>query len=81
MRITLFTVIALACLTPWVTPPIALALGVAFALTLTHPFPRQGSRAAKVLLQASVVGLGFGMNLQQVITVPFVFRPPAMRVR
>ncbi len=66
-RIVLFTLLALACLTPWVTPPIALAMGVAFALTLTHPFPRQGSRAAKILLQASVVGLGFGMNLQQVV--------------
>jgi uncharacterized integral membrane protein (TIGR00698 family) len=67
MRVTVFTLIAVACLTPWVTPPIALAMGVAFALTLTHPFPRQGSRAAKILLQASVVGLGFGMNLQQVV--------------
>src|SRR6476469_4329858 len=67
MRIALFVVLALACLTPWITPPIALALGVAFALTLTHPFPKQGSRAAKILLQTSVVGLGFGMNLAQVV--------------
>lgn len=67
MTVALFIVVALLCLTPWLTPPIALALGVAFALTLTHPFPRLGSRAAKILLQASVVGLGFGMNLQQVV--------------
>ena len=40
---------------------------MAFALTLEHPFPKPASRAAKLLLQASVVGLGFGMNLQQVL--------------
>ncbi len=68
VTIALFVVLAILCLTPWITPPIALALGVAFALTLTHPFPKQGSRASKILLQASVVGLGFGMNLQQVVT-------------
>lgn len=66
-RIALFALLALLCLTPWITPPIALAMGVAFALTLEHPFPRHGSRAAKILLQTSVVGLGFGMNLQQVV--------------
>ena len=67
LRISLFALLAVLCLTPWITPPIALAMGVAFALTLTHPFPKQGSRAAKILLQASVVGLGFGMNLAQVV--------------
>lgn len=67
MRTALFILLAILCLTPWITPPIALALGVAFALALDHPFPREGSRAAKILLQASVVGLGFGMNLQQVV--------------
>ena len=67
MRIVVFVALSILCLTPWITPPIALAIGVAFALTLEHPFPKQGSRAAKILLQASVVGLGFGMNLQQVV--------------
>ncbi|MGZ8830923.1 MAG: YeiH family protein [Thermoanaerobaculia bacterium] len=67
MQIAIFVALALACLTPWITPPIALALGVAFALTIRPPFPRQASRASKILLQTSVVGLGFGMNLQQVV--------------
>jgi uncharacterized integral membrane protein (TIGR00698 family) len=67
LRITLFAVLALLCLTPWITPPIALAMGIAFALTLAHPFPAANARAAKILLQTSVVGLGFGMNLQQVV--------------
>lgn len=62
----LFVALALGALTGYVTPPIALAAGLAFALTLGNPFPRQSSKLAKLLLQASVVGLGFGMSLAAV---------------
>lgn len=55
----------LFCLTPWASPPIALALGLVLALTVGHPF--KTSQATRVLLQVSVVGLGFGMNLQKVL--------------
>ena len=68
LRIALFAGVILFCLTPWASPPIALALGVTFALTLGHPAPRYNSRATRVLLQTCVVGLGFGINLQQVLT-------------
>jgi uncharacterized integral membrane protein (TIGR00698 family) len=51
----------------FVSPPVALALGLVFGLTLTHPFPQGTKKLSKYLLQGSVVGLGFGMNLQQVI--------------
>ena len=47
------------------SPPIALALGLALALTIGHPF--RTSTVTKILLQISVVGLGFGMNLQKVV--------------
>lgn len=67
ISIVLFAVLVVFCLTPWASPPLALALGIAFALSIGHPFPRQVSRATRLLLQASVVGLGFGMNLQQVV--------------
>ncbi|HVK40452.1 MAG TPA: putative sulfate exporter family transporter [Candidatus Kapabacteria bacterium] len=61
--------IALAfCLTPWASPPIALAIGLAIGLTLGHPYAAFNKRATKVLLQVSVVGLGFGINLQQVLS-------------
>lgn len=50
-----------------VSPPLALALGLAFGLTLAHPFQRESKRFTRYLLQASVVGLGFGMNLHEVI--------------
>ncbi len=49
----------------WVTPPVALFLGLVFALTLGQPFPKFNKKASKMLLQYSVVGLGFGMNLTE----------------
>jgi uncharacterized integral membrane protein (TIGR00698 family) len=51
----------------FVSPPVALVLGLIFGLTLPHPYSRETKKASKLLLQASVVGLGFGMNLHQVI--------------
>ena len=50
-----------------VTPATALAAGAALALTLGNPAPRLSASAAKWLLQAAVVGLGFGMPLTAVI--------------
>ncbi len=60
-----FVAFLLFCLTPWCSPPIALVLGLLLALTIGHPF--RTSNATKLLLQISVVGLGFGMNLQKVV--------------
>jgi uncharacterized integral membrane protein (TIGR00698 family) len=65
-QIILFCCLTLLCMTGLVSPPVALALGVAMALTVGQPFPDLTHRATKVLLQASIVGLGFGMNLGQV---------------
>ena len=50
----------------FVSPPIALARGLAFGQLFRHPFPRESAQWSKYLLQASVVGLGFGMNLHEV---------------
>jgi uncharacterized integral membrane protein (TIGR00698 family) len=49
------------------SPPVALAMGLAFGLLWTHPYGQQSTRFSKFLLQASVVGLGFGMNLEDVV--------------
>lgn len=54
-------------MTPWISPPIALALGLILALTVGNPYPKQTAKTTKILLQASVVLLGFGMNLSEVI--------------
>ena len=47
----------------WVTPPVALFLGLAFALICGQAHPNFNKKTSKYLLQYSVVGLGFGMNL------------------
>ncbi|MFO0594056.1 MAG: putative sulfate exporter family transporter [Myxococcaceae bacterium] len=59
----LFVLLAIASLTPWVTAPIALVAGLAFALTLGTPAPAKVKQAQTFSLQAAVVGLGAGMNL------------------
>ena len=60
-----YLLLAFVCLTPWISPPIALFLGLAFALTLGSPFPVFNKKASKYLLQIAVIGLGFGMNLHE----------------
>jgi uncharacterized integral membrane protein (TIGR00698 family) len=62
-RELIFGVALIACLTPWVSPPIALVLGLIIALFIGHPFLHLNHKATHVLLQLSVVGLGFGMNV------------------
>ncbi len=52
---------------PWMSPPVALVLGVIFGLAFTHPYVRESRKASKWLLQAAVVALGFAMDLQQVL--------------
>lgn len=49
------------------SPPLALALGLAVALTVGNAFPEFTRKWSKWLLQISVVGLGFGMNLGEVL--------------
>lgn len=61
-----------------VSPPVALLGGIAFGFSVEHPYRREASSLAKLLLQISVVLLGFGLNLQQVIHVGktgFVYTP------
>jgi uncharacterized integral membrane protein (TIGR00698 family) len=62
VRQVIFAVIVLACLTPLVSPPLALVLGLFVALFVGHPFLHLNHKATNLLLQVSVVGLGFGMN-------------------
>ncbi len=50
-----------------ISPPVALACGLAYGLTVVHPYHVDSRKLSKFLLQISVVALGFGMNLQQVL--------------
>lgn len=61
-RQVVFGLLLVFCLTPWASPPVALALGLVLAQTLGNPFVSQTKVATAKLLQYSVVGLGFGMN-------------------
>ena len=49
------------------SPPVALTLGIAFGFSFHHPFHAEARKGSRLLLQLSVVGLGFGMNLHEVI--------------
>ena len=59
----LFFIGIVACLLPFVSPAIALFIGLLLGFTVGNPFIKQSSKASKYLLQFAVVGLGFGMNL------------------
>jgi uncharacterized integral membrane protein (TIGR00698 family) len=67
LRTALFFLLFVSALTPWASPPAALVLGIAYALAFGQPAPDKTRAATKLLLQASVVGLGFGMDLHRVL--------------
>jgi uncharacterized integral membrane protein (TIGR00698 family) len=49
------------------SPPVALLAGILLGLSFTYPYAQPSRTAARVLLQVSVVALGFGMNLHEVL--------------
>ena len=63
----IFILCLLVSASGFVSPPVALAMGLLFGLALPHPYGQAAKKFSKFLLQASVVGLGFGMNLHQVV--------------
>lgn len=63
----LFALGVLLSLTGYVSPPVALSAGILFGLSFTHPYISESRGVARILLQTSVVALGFGMNLHEVL--------------
>jgi uncharacterized integral membrane protein (TIGR00698 family) len=63
----LFVVGVILAASGFISPPIALLGGLIYGLTLAHPFHVESKKLSKFLLQASVVALGFGMNLHEVL--------------
>jgi uncharacterized integral membrane protein (TIGR00698 family) len=63
----LFVLALVLSLTGILSPPVALLSGILFGLLFTHPFAQPSRTAARILLQVSVVALGFGMNLFEVL--------------
>jgi uncharacterized integral membrane protein (TIGR00698 family) len=64
---TIFFVGLICAASGFLSPPIALLIGLIFGLTVAHPYPADSGELAKFLLKASVVALGFGMNLHEVL--------------
>lgn len=58
----IFIAFAVSCLTPFVSAPLALVLGFIAIQFIGNPFEQTTKKLIHKLLQASVVGLGFGMN-------------------
>jgi uncharacterized integral membrane protein (TIGR00698 family) len=50
-----------------ISPPLALLAGLIYGLSFVHPYHLDAKRLSAFLLQASIVGLGFGMNLHEVV--------------
>jgi uncharacterized integral membrane protein (TIGR00698 family) len=65
-KVIFFFAVAL-CLSPLITPPIALFMGLLMAQFVKHPYLHRNQQAIQVLLKASVVGLGFGMNVNNAL--------------
>lgn len=63
----IFFALLLVCLLPFVNAPIALLLGFTMVNTIGNPFKANTSKIVKILLKASIVGLGFGMNFYSAI--------------
>lgn len=68
-RKVIFALLAEVCLTPLISAPLALLMGLVVAQTLGNPFGDWMSRnkVTSRLLQYSVVGLGFGMSVHSAV--------------
>jgi uncharacterized integral membrane protein (TIGR00698 family) len=67
LRKILFIACLALCATPWVGTATALVMGVFFSFLLRNPWPQKSAHFSKIILQLSVVGLGFGLGLGDVI--------------
>lgn len=65
-KITYGLAIAL-CALPFIDTPVALLMGILMAQFITNPFLTGSKKLTHILLQVSVVGLGFGMNAMEAL--------------
>ena len=64
----IFILLTVLCLSGFISPPIALLLGLVVANLSGHPFLELNHKATTILLQLSVIGLGFGMNVNSALS-------------
>ena len=67
MKKALFILCVAACLTPYISAPAALALGIAVALAGLATFEAGAKQYSKLLIQVSIVLLGFSIELSTVV--------------
>lgn len=65
----LFIVLGILSLFPFINAPIALLMGLGISMIFGNPFPDFSSKASKKVLQWSIIGLGFGLQLQEALAV------------
>lgn len=63
----LFVGLAILCLFPIISAPIALVMGIAFVFLFGNPFPDLTRQHTTTLLGISIIGLGAAMNLNDVL--------------
>ena len=64
----IFVLLTILCLSGFISPPVALLLGLIVANLSGHPFLELNHKATNILLQLSVIGLGFGMNVNSALS-------------
>ena len=64
---TVFFVALILTASGVISPPLALIIGLCYGFSFAHPYRIESRNLSRLLLQLAVVGLGFGMNLRQVI--------------
>lgn len=62
-----FFILVLISLSGFINSPIALALGIVYALFFKHPYADLSQKAVKWLLKIAVIGLGFGMYMSEAL--------------
>ncbi|WP_292008277.1 putative sulfate exporter family transporter [Chryseobacterium sp.] len=65
LKKSIFCVLAVLCITPLISSPLALALGFFLAIFIGNPFEKYLHKYIHLLLQVSIVGLGFGLQLNE----------------
>ena len=63
----LFITVSLLCVTPFISAPIALVLGFIMIQFVGNPYEETTKKLIHKLLQISVVGLAFGMNVNSAL--------------
>lgn len=67
LRKILFFLLVIFCISPFASSPIALALGIAFTIIIGNPYEQKVHKYIHLLLQISIVGLGFGLQLSEAL--------------